>query len=154
MQMQGADFARLLIRATRCHRPKGADFRHRGSRRSHWARLNSFDFGPRLGDGQELCSVLLWPDFLVAQAIRQPLDEAPLPDGSVWHGHERVATDSLTPVGKPGCRYSTANSVSDMREIENRQPHRGMVFNDRQEKRAVATAHIHDPAEFLEGIIR
>jgi hypothetical protein len=41
-----------------------------------------------------------------------------------------------------------------MREIENRQPDRRMVFNDRQEKRAVATAHIHDPAEFLEGIIR
>src|SRR6516225_8251436 len=76
------------LRRNACQRAPRADFRHRGSRRSPWARLNSFDFGPRLGDGQELSSVLLWPDFLVAQAIRQPLDEAPLPDGSLRHAGE------------------------------------------------------------------
>ena len=36
--------------------------------------LNSLGFGPRLGDGQELCGILFRANFLVAQAIDEPLD--------------------------------------------------------------------------------
>ena len=39
-----------------------------------WARLNSLGFGPRLDDSQELCGILFGANFLVAQAIDEPLD--------------------------------------------------------------------------------
>ena len=52
------------------------------------APLASFDFGPRLDDGEEFYCILFRADFHVAQAIDEPLDEAPLPDGTLLHARE------------------------------------------------------------------
>jgi len=52
------------------------------------ARLNSFDFSPRLDDGEEFYGILFRADFYVAEAIDEPLDEAPLPDRTVLHASE------------------------------------------------------------------
>ena len=52
------------------------------------APLNSFDFGPRLDDGKEFYCILFRADFHVAQAIDEPLDEAPLPDSTLLHARE------------------------------------------------------------------
>ena len=49
------------------------------------ARLNSFDFRPRLDDGEELFGIRFRADFFVAEAIDEPLDEAPLPNRTLLH---------------------------------------------------------------------
>ena len=52
------------------------------------AHLNSFDFSPRLDDGEEFYGILFRSDFCVAEAIDEPLDEAPLPDRTLLHAGE------------------------------------------------------------------
>src|SRR5215472_18715235 len=48
----------------------------------------------------------------------------------------------------------TASHLSESPAAAIRCPHHGMAFKNPQEKRGVATTHVHDPAEFLEGIVR
>ena len=50
--------------------------------------LNRFDFSPRLDDGEEFYGVRFRADFYVAEAIDEPLDEAPLPDRTLRHASE------------------------------------------------------------------
>ena len=52
------------------------------------ARLNSFDFSPRLYDGEEPYGILFRADFYVAEAIDEALDEAPLPNRTLLHACE------------------------------------------------------------------
>ena len=52
------------------------------------ARLNSFDFSPRLDDGKEFYGILFRADFYVGEAIDEPLDKAPLPDRTLLHTSE------------------------------------------------------------------
>ena len=52
------------------------------------ARLDSFGFSPRLDGGEEFYGVRFRADFYVAEAIDEPLDEAPLPDRTLRHAGE------------------------------------------------------------------
>ena len=52
------------------------------------ARLNSFDFSPRLDDGEEFYGILFRADFYVAEAIDELLDEALLPYRTLLHASE------------------------------------------------------------------
>ena len=48
----------------------------------------SFDFSPRLDDGEEFYGILFQADFYVAEAIDELLDEAPLPYRTLLHASE------------------------------------------------------------------
>ena len=52
------------------------------------ARLNSFDFSPCLDDGEELYGICFRADFYIAEAIDEPLDQAPLPNRTRLHAGE------------------------------------------------------------------
>lgn len=58
------------------------------SGRSPGPLLHSLDFGPRLDDGEEFRGILFRADFYVAEAIDEPLDEGPLPDGVLRHARQ------------------------------------------------------------------
>ena len=50
--------------------------------------LNSFGVSPRLDDGKEFFGIRFRADFYVAEAINEPLDEAPLPNRTLLHAGE------------------------------------------------------------------
>ena len=52
------------------------------------SRLVEADIGPRLDDGEEPYGILFRADFYVAEAINEPLDEAPLPNRTLLHAGE------------------------------------------------------------------
>jgi hypothetical protein len=52
------------------------------------ALLHSLDFGPRLDDGEEFGGILFRADVHVTEAIDEPLDEGPLPDGVLGHARQ------------------------------------------------------------------
>jgi hypothetical protein len=52
------------------------------------ARLNGFDFSPRLDNGKEFCGILFRADFYVAETIDKAFDEPPLPDRILLHAGE------------------------------------------------------------------
>ena len=71
------------------------------------ARLNSFDFSPRLDDGEELFGIRFRADFFVAEAIDEPLDEAPLPNRTLLHP---VRRDSSAQRFRPEATRSPASN--------------------------------------------